>query len=277
MLLVLLGLGCQPEAQPGEGTRDTTTANAPSRVHPIVDVGESQLFGASRGAQWLTADRAAEHLDSERSYRLYRLTDTLGTRTGPPPTISRETCRNPAVRIRPRPDTDRDVIGVAGEWNALPRRPRVQDTAQHVYKTAVADHLQQQGVEIEAGNVRLDQVLRVDLEGDGPEEVLIVSNRLRGSATTALANDYALVLLRRVADGEVRQIPLEEEFFLERCLGECAPSSYRIAAVLDTNGDGTMEVVTGFRYFEGEGKRIYSRTPSERDGAEPVLSWRCGV
>lgn len=222
----------------------------------------------------MDADPAAERVDSIRRYRLYQLTDTLGTRAGTAPSSPAETCQNPTVRIRNRPPSDRDVIGVAGPWNALPRVPSVQDTTQRVYKAAVADVLRERDVEIEPATVRLDQVLRVDLEGDGTEEVLIVSHRRRGSATTALANDYALVLLRTVVEGTVHQRPLEEEYYPEKCLAECAPSTYWIAAVLDANGDGTMEVVTGFRYFEGEGKRLHA---VDRDEPESVLSWRCGV
>lgn len=279
ILLILLGLGCEPRAQSGEGTRDTDattpdTARQAPRVHPIVDAGEGQLFGASRDGRWLSPDRTVGAVDSTRPYRLYRLTDTLGRRNGAAPTPAAETCRNPEVRISALPATARDVIGVAGDWNAMPRRPTLQDTTQLVYKAAVAAYLRRQDLEIEETDVRLDQVLRVDLEGNGREEVLIVSNRRRGSETTALANDYGLVLLRRVVDGRVRQRPLDEEYYLETCVAECAPSSFWIAAVLDANGDGTMEVVTGFRYFEGEGKRIYA---VDRNGAEPVLSWRCGV
>ncbi len=279
VLLLLVGLGCEPRAQSGEGAHDTDTTTADTarqapRVHPIVDAGEGQLFGASRDGRWLSADRTLESVGSTRRYRLYHLTDTLGTRKGTAPTPAAETCRNPEVRIPALPATVRDVMGVAGDWNAMPRSPTLQDTTQSVYKAAVAGYLRRRDLEIEETDVRLDQVLRVDLEGDGREEVLIVSNRRRGSETTALANDYGLVLLRRVVDGAVRQRPLDEEYYLETCVAECAPSSFWIAAVLDANGDGTMEVVTGFRYFEGEGKRIYS---VDRNGAEPVLSWRCGV
>lgn len=279
VFLILLGLGCEPRAQSGEGARDTDTTTPDTvrqapRLHPIVDAEEGQLFGGSQGGRWLSADRTVESVDSTRRYRLYRLTDTLGTRDGTAPSPAAETCRNPAVRIPSLSSPDRDVIGVAGDWNALPRRPTLQDTTQLVYKSAVAAYLRRQELEVEAEHVRLDQVLRVDLEGDGREEVLIVSNRQRGSETTALANDYGLVLLRRIVDGTVRQRPLDEEYYRETCVAECAPSSFWIAAVLDANGDGTMEVVTGFRYFEGEGKRIYA---VEQGEAREVLSWRCGV
>jgi len=243
-------------------------------VAPIVDVGEGQLFGASRGSEWLSADQASAYVEAGQRYRLVRLTDTLGTRTGSAPRPARETCDNPTVRIDPRPEGDRDVIAVGGTWNPLPRTPRVQDTTQTVYKAAVAEHLRRQGLEIDDAAVSLDQVLRVDLDGEGTMGVLLVSHRARGSVTSAQANDYGLVLLRTLVDGEVRQRALEEEYYQEACLGDCAPSTFRVAAVLDANGDGVMEVVTSTSYFEGRGKRVYAVEDGE---PERVLSWGCGV
>jgi hypothetical protein len=222
----------------------------------------------------MAADRAAEHVEAGQRYRLVRLTDTLGTQTGSGPMPARETCDNPTVRIDPRSEADRDVIAVGGSWNPLPRVPRVQDTTQTVYKAAVAEHLRRQGLEIDDAAVSLDQVLRVDLDGEGTMDVLLVSHRARGSVTSAQANDYGLVLLRTLVDGAVRQRALEAEYYQEACLGDCAPSTFRVAAVLDANGDGAMEVVTGTSYFEGRGKRVYT---VENGTPEQVLSWQCGV
>ena len=272
VVLLVFGAECQPEAVSGdEGSR---TARGSTAVAPIVDVGEGQLFGASRGDEWIPADSAAEYVEAGQSYRLYGLTDTLSTGVGTAPTSPKETCDNPTVQIQDRPAPDRDAIAVAGSWNALPRAPQVQDTTQAVYQTAVAQHLRGQGIEIEAAAVSLDQVLRVDLDGDQTMEVLIVSHRTRGSVTSAQAGDYGLVLLRTVVDGAVRQRAVEAEYYREACLGECAPSTYRVAAVLDANGDGTMEVVTATSYFEGVSKRIHAIDDGE---PEQVLSWRCGV
>ncbi|MEF8815444.1 MAG: hypothetical protein V5A58_01515 [Salinibacter sp.] len=272
VLLLAFGAECRPEAASGD--RASGPARGSTAVAPIVDVGEGQLFGASRGDEWVSAGRAVDYVEAGQSYRLIQGNDTLGTRAGSASEPPRETCDNPAVQIRPRPASPRDVIAVAGSWPLLPRAPQVQDTTQAVYKTAVAQHLRGQGIEIEAAAVSLDQVLRVDLDGDETMEVLVVSHRARGSATSAQAGDYGLVLLRTVVDGAVRQRAVEAEYYREACLGECAPSTYRVAAVLDANGDETMEVVTAMSYFEGRGKRIYAI-----DDGEPgrVLSWRCGV
>ena len=270
-MLLVLGAECRPGAPPGDEASGTARE---SPVAPIVDVGTGQLFGASRGGEWISAEKAVESVEAGQRYRRVRLTDTLGLGTGSSPGPATETCDNPMVRIQPRPKRPRDVIAVAGSWPLLPQTPRVQDSTQVVYKTAVAEHLRGQGIEIAAAAVSLNQVLRVDLDGEGAMEALIVSHRARGSATSARADDYGLVLLRTIVDGEVRQRAVEEEYYQEACLGECAPSTYRVAAVLDANGDGTMEVVTATSYFEGAGKRIHA---VDRGEPERVLSWRCGV
>ena len=272
VVLLVLGAECRPETPSG----DKASGGAPgsTAVAPIVDVGADQLFGASRGGEWISAEEAAKFVEAGQRYRLVRGRDTLGARTGSAPSPATETCDNPTVRIQPRPERPRDVIALTGAWSPLPRTPRVQDTTQAVYTTAVAEHLRGQGIEIAAAAVTLDQVLRVDLDGEGTMEALIVSHRVRGSATSARADDYGLVLLRTVVDGEVRQRALEAEYYREACLGECAPSTYRVAAVLDANGDGTMEVITATSYFEGSGKRVYA---IDRGEPERVLSWRCGV
>jgi len=63
------------------------------------------------------------------------------------------------------------VIGLAAAWNALPRKPLIADASQSVYVEAVRDFLKSHG--IADPQVRITPILRVDLDGDGEEEVLI--------------------------------------------------------------------------------------------------------
>ena len=63
------------------------------------------------------------------------------------------------------------VIGLAAPWNALPRKPVIADATQSVYVEAVRDFLKARG--IADPKVRITRILRVDLDGDGEEEVLI--------------------------------------------------------------------------------------------------------
>lgn len=267
LLTVVLAGGCQPSSQP-----DAPADDRQADVYPIVDASRGQLFGASRNGDWLTGEEAASFVEEGREYRLFGLTDTLGTHTGGSIQPAGEICTNPSLSVDNLPAGRSDVIGVTGSWEILPRVSVVQDTTQQIYRERIADHLEDHDIQV--SSVELDQVLRIDLEGDGVEEVLIVSNRLRGSETMAMAGDYGVILLRRVIDGEVRETPLEAEYYPEECIGECAPSSFRVSNVLDLNADGILEVVTGFRYSEGRGKRIHAVDGLQ---SEVVLSWRCGV
>ena len=63
------------------------------------------------------------------------------------------------------------MIGLAAAWNALPRKPVLPDSTQSVYVEAIRDFLKSRG--IADPKVQITRVVRVDLEGNGEEEVLI--------------------------------------------------------------------------------------------------------
>jgi FG-GAP repeat len=53
-----------------------------------------------------------------------------------------------------------------------------------------------------------------------------------------------------------------------------APNVYRVAAILDLNGDGKMELVVTSNYYEGGTTTVYRCMPTK---IEAVLSAACGV
>jgi hypothetical protein len=250
--------------------RSEPRASPAPTVHFIVDAAEGMLFGAVANRRWLPAGNAAPLIREGMKYRLYRLTGPLDERLGgaarPPP----ETCSNPTVRIADAPPGDEDVIAVSGDSNALPRAPSVQSTRQPAYRDRVAQWLRARG--IADPSVNITQLLRVDLEGDNVDEVLIAANRLRGAGTSAQAGDYAVVLMRKITAGAVQTIPLAEEYYPTGCIADCAPAAYRVAAVLDVSGDGVMEVVLSWRNYEARGKSIYR---AEEGGMVRTLAWEC--
>ena len=96
------------------------------------------------------------------------------------------------------------MIAIAAAWNALPRKPKVIDPTQKAYVDAVRDFLKTKG--IEQPKVKIDSILRVDLDGDGEEEVLISAANYFGKADRvpmrSPAGSYSMVLLRRVVAGK---------------------------------------------------------------------------
>jgi hypothetical protein len=139
-------------------------------LHPIVEVQNGYLFGATKDGKWIKADEAAKALPDETTYRIYALTDSLGETKGANAKPEDLPCEETLfVALSGKPE--KGLIAIAAPWNALPRKPRVADTTQQIYIDAVRDFLKTKG--IEQPKVKIESILRVDLDGDGEEEVLI--------------------------------------------------------------------------------------------------------
>jgi len=175
------------------------------------------------------------------------------------------------------------VIGLAAPWNALPRKSQVIDVTQQVYIDAVRDFLKTKG--IEQPKVKIDSILRVDLDGDGEDEALISATNYFSKddrvPMRSPAGSYSMVLLRRVVAGKVETQLVEGEFYpkaypkgTDDDASFNAPNAYKLLAVLDLDGDGKMEIVIGSNYYEGEEITIYRCNP---DKVEALLSVSCGA
>jgi hypothetical protein len=253
-------------------------------LHPIVEVQIGYLFGATKDGKWIKADEAAKSIGDETTYRVYGLTQSLGEAKGGKPKANPEglPCEETlVVSLSPQPENG--VIAIAAPWNALPRKPQVIDSTQKVYVDAVRDFLKTK--RIEQPKVKIDNILRVDLDGDGEEEVLIsATNYFREDESVpmrSLAGSYSMVLLRRVVAGKVKTQLIEGEFYPKDYPKAAqeegrfdAPNAYKVIAVLDLDGDGKMEVVVGSDYYEGEMTTIYQCDPGK---AKEVLSVGCGA
>jgi hypothetical protein len=139
-------------------------------LHPIVEVQSGYLFGAVADGKWIKADEATKSMADETTYRVYGLTQSLGEVKGGKPKNEDVPCEETrSVALSPKPE--KGMVALAGTWNALPRKVQSLDTTQQVYIDAVRDFLKTKG--IEQPKVKIDNILRVDLDGDGEDEVLI--------------------------------------------------------------------------------------------------------
>ena len=254
-------------------------------LHPIIEIETGYFFGGSENGKWIKADQAAKSTGKKTTYQVYSLTKQAGQITAGKPKSVDEPCPDTlSVSLSSKPKEG--VIGLAAPWNALPRKPVIVDATQSVYVEAVGDFLKARG--IADPKVQIARVLRVDLDGDGEEEVLI-------SATNYFTEDksdyspaapfpeapihapqrgsYSLVILRRVVDGNVQTKLVAGEVYAKPD-ESVAPNVYNLAAVLDLNGDGKLEVIVHSFYYEGGETLIYRCEP---DKIEPVLSVACGA
>lgn len=254
-------------------------ASPAADLHPIVEVESGYLFGAISDGKWIKADETAKLIGDETTYRVYGLTQSFGEVKGGKPKPVEDVCTDTmAVSLSPKPEDG--VIAIAASWNALPREPKVIDTTQKVYVEAVRDFLKTKG--IEQPKVKIDNILRVDLDGDGEEEVLISAANYFGKADRvpmrSPAGSYSMVLLRRVVAGKVETQVVAGEFHPKAYVSKegsfDAPSIYKVIATLDLDGDGKLEVVVGSDYYEGGDTTIYRCDPKK---AETLLSVACGA
>jgi len=251
-------------------------------LHPIIEIDTGYFFGGSENGKWIKAEQAAKSVRDKTTCQVYSLTKQVGRITAGQPKSVEEPCPDTLmVSLSSKPKDG--VIGLAAPWNALPRKPRVMDTTQQVYLDVVRDFLKTKG--IEQPKVKIDNIIRVDLDGDGEEEVLISATNYFSTDNRvpmrSPAGSYSMVLLRRQVAGKVETQLVEGEFYpkayptpTEDDASFNAPNAYKVISVLDLDGDGKMEIVVGSNYYEGEMMTIYQCDPNK---AEAVLSVGCGA
>jgi len=149
------------------------------------------------------------------------------------------------------------LLAVSGEKDALPRAPVALGVKNEAYRNAVREYLESCGVQED--HPEITQIFRIDLEGDGVDEVLINAQNLLKPSDPAFSSGkslwktaqsgiiparkkgaYSVILLRRVVQGKVETIPLAEMFSDS---SRSAFTLFKISQFADLDGDGKLEVI----------------------------------
>lgn len=267
----------------GHGGSNAVGSFCPVVARGSIAAGESPdgkltayLLGGWSGKAWLQGKAAAPLVHGGERYRFYDLTGALGVAAGDLPSAfgsEGDPCSETlTVSFGTPPGIRGDVVAVSGPFDPLPRLPIFLSGEQQVYKDAAAAILREKG--IARPDVRLTRVIRVDLMGDGVEDVLVSATRYAHRLSPrAASGDYSMVFLRRVLNGKVVTRLIAGDFF-PKAVAFGSPAEHRIAAVLDLNGDGVLEVVLSGRYYEGDWITAYR---VDQEGVVEIFSSGCGA
>jgi hypothetical protein len=245
-----------------------------SAVYPIVGGEEGILLGGVKDGEWLDATATSELLNGGETYHLFAGGEYQGEAQGSvPETRVLGACAGlPGVMLEPEPQGEH-IWAMAGTWELKPRTPTAMSPETAVYQEAVRARLEANG--IADPEAAVTEILRIDLEGDGVEEVLITANRLTYEAgtTKAGAGDYALVVLRKLSGETVETIPLVEDYYFSE-QSNVEVKVYSIYDLVDLNGDGTLEVVVKASGGTASETKVFEVVDNT---ILPVLKVGCGL
>ncbi len=135
---------------------------------------------------------------------------------------------------------------------AYPRAVQALSNDSAIYMAAVKNYLATKG--LRGVEIKLNKVLRVDLDGNGTQEVLIEASNTEMLGTNQPKVDYWGVMLRFIdAKGKVQMV----NYGLTIDRGEWRMRSWhKIAGVADLDGDGMYEVIIASGYYEGDSAEV---------------------
>ena len=249
-------------------------ASAFGQIFPIIDVQHGYLIGAIQSGKWIEPTDATNSVKSGAKLPVYGVTGTVGNVAVVKLDTRNEPCPDrPIVKLNPR-KVKQGTVAFAANWNPLPRKPKLVDVKQKQHVDVVREFLRQRGLRDPIVNI--SQIVSVDLDADGKEEFVISATHYKDGdeiPDEATANTYSFVMVERFVDGKPKAELVDGEFYPE-AKGDMPPNKFEIAALLDLNGDGKIDIVLRSAYYEGDEISVYEYQPT---GAKKVLSVGCGL
>ncbi len=252
-----------------------TMAAAQSTVVPLVELKFRGLLGGVQNGKWLAPAKVAAKLAAETEFVLvgWKGVEEGGVTLGKK--LPAEDVCEDFFRFEFELEQNHGVgVGTGAKWNLTPRLAANIDLSNPTYKTVVSNFLRKK--RILRPVVKITQAYRIDLEGDGTDEVLISATHYKnGLSSSAAAGDYSFVILRKAVGKAVTDHLLVGDF-VTKAVEFGAPTENHISAIADLNGDGKMEVVLYGFYYEGDFASAF-----EIKGGKPVeikeFRIACGV
>ena len=230
----------------------TLSSSAKSADLPtFVDLPSGLIIGGHAGGKWLSSEQAGKALEPGRKFRLFTLTGKTGDAVGGQAAPNAEVCPDVWEQTM-QPATEKSAIALAVPWNPMPRTAKASDKTQELYVKATHDFLVGKGIAKPV--VKITQLLRIDLNGDGEDEVLLSATNYPGEEGESPDQRRGRQLFVRAPapsrDGKVQTKLIDGEFYPKASESQ-TPYRYEVSGLLDLDGDGRLEIIIYSAYYEG--------------------------
>lgn len=249
-------------------------ARASADTFPIIDVGNGYLIGAIKSGEWIEPTDATDSVKPGAKLPVYGVSGSVGNVSVVKLDTQNEPCPDrPIVKLNPG-KMKQGAVAFSPNWNPLPRKPKAADTNPRGHADVVRKFLRARGFKDPV--VHISQIVTVDLDGDGHDEFVISATHYKNGdkiPDESSPNTYSFVMIERSVDGKTKTELVDGEFYPE-AKPDSVPNKFEVAALLDLNGDGKIDIVLRSAYSEGDEITVYE---TQRSGAKKVLSVGCGL
>ena len=237
----------------------------------ILELPSTYVLGGVQGGKWLNSEKAGRKLSGGKtSYRVYNLSGYVGTITAGKAAPDLEICPDVWMqKVTPEKEGEKVTIGVNAAWDPLPRKATIVKQPGEELVEYTKGLLAEK--KLRKATVKITQVARVDLDGDGTEEVIFSAGV--ADLEKSEAENYSFVAIRKLVGGKWQTQILGSSFHAKGAK-EVLPEIFSVTGLLDLNGDGKLEVITDSLYYEGGGAYVWQL---QGDKLVKVLSVDCGV
>jgi hypothetical protein len=247
---------------------------AKSGIVPIIDMRYSAMIGGVKDKKWVKASEVVPTLKAETEFIIAGFKGVEeGAVTWGKKREDSGVCDTDYISFEFDLESETGVgLGSGAKWNPVPRIPQKLDENSKIYTKIVADFLRTK--RILKSPVKTTRAFRVDLDGDGTEEVILSATYYKkGMLEEQNIGDYSFILLRKVVKGKAQNILVAGEF-INKIEEFSPPNEYEISGIADLNGDGKMEITANISYYEGVSHSVFEI----QDGkAVEVLQTGCGL
>ena len=239
-------------------------------LHVIVEVKEGCVIGGVQNHRWVAAEKFEKSVKAPLTLELYTIKNHQALTF-----ISADEECHLGWKPQSGAELEAGIAIQSPNWNPLPRMPRAISTQDPAYVNVIRNILI--GAGLKKPQVNITEGYKIDLDGDGQDEVVIVASsfqhgvsELTGVAHQTAPGDYALVLIRKIVAGKVQNIFLVKD--IRRGVNEGGlPRGWHVSAIADMNGDGRMEIALYSAYHEGSSSDIF-----ELNGTKLTAVLGCG-